>query len=163
MKVSVFWGLILVSQPWRWYHRIWSACVVPKRFWLLAFKVSLRRTLQLHVKYWPPPKRQSLQGWGVFWSDGLDFPRVWKVWFSSTWLQVIGLSTTMVWTSLVLPRFLSAKESLVGWAHGAQPGFEMSFWVNLIIEAKISALPSRKILKNWALLGALKDTALNWW
>lgn len=37
-----------------------------------AFKVILRRSLQLHLKSWPPPTRQPLH-WGVFWRDGLDF------------------------------------------------------------------------------------------
>lgn len=113
VKVSVFPGLLLVSQFPRHGSGTTGFVVVPKRFWLFAFKVTLRRTLQLHVRYWPPPAGQSGQGWGAFWRDGLGSPRAVFCMVSPS-LAVRSFPTTVVWTRLVLPQFGHPRRAWLG-------------------------------------------------
>lgn len=149
MKVWVFWGLVLVSPFPHHGSGItgFNQCVLFQRGF--GFLPSAPCETLTSSKTVFERLRCTLEGWfGLFKPRGLcGFPcRAVRI-----------LVTTMVWTWLVWP-----KGSLAGWAVGSQPGFEMSFWINLIVEAKISALPFRKIWKSCVLLGALKDPAPNW-
>lgn len=133
----IFWGLILVSQ----FHWIWCPWI-----WSVRFQRGFG---------FLPSKSGSGEPFSSVWNIDLQQDSLCKlevhfgvvVWTFQGFCMVFprSLLATMVWTLVLVPNFLSAQESLVGWADGAQPVFEMSFWIDLIIEAKISALPFRKI------------------
>lgn len=95
---------VSVYTPWKCYHWIWSMDVIPKRFWLLAFKVILRKTPSAPCEILTLLEKQGslckaeVHFAGMVWTFQ-GFCRV------SPCLAVRNLLTTMVWT-LVLPKFL---------------------------------------------------------
>lgn len=100
-----------VCPAWKWYYWIGLMCVVPKRFWLLALRQEEKNHSALYEILTSSNKRLRciLEGWFGLSKVFAGFP---------PYLVVRNLLATMVWT-LVLLKFCSSKDNLVGFADGA--------------------------------------------